>query len=110
MIPILAIDFLDNPSELRDLHQVHQFSQIVPPRNVTVTEKPTGDGFVVSWDPPEYGIETLRVYLVRWYREPGRFLHGTAETRELYYTGNISIIRHIKTDRTNFFEIYFFFQ
>lgn len=57
---------------------------------MTVTEKPTGDGFVVSWDSPEYGLETLRVYLVRWYREPGHFLHGTAETRENYYTGNVN--------------------
>lgn len=81
---------MDNPSELRDFQQVHQFSQIGPPRNVSVAEKPTGDGFVVSWDPPEYGLETLRVYLVRWYREPGHFLHGTAETREHYYTGHLN--------------------
>lgn len=46
-----------------------------------------GDEFVVSWYPPEYGIETLRVYVVRWYREPGHHLIGTAETRDTYYKG-----------------------
>lgn len=27
------------------------------------------------------------VYVVRWHREPGHFLMGTAETRETYYKG-----------------------
>ncbi|KAG4079404.1 hypothetical protein HA402_008096 [Bradysia odoriphaga] len=95
------IDFLDNPSELRESHQVHQFAQIGPPRNVTVAEKPTGDGFVVSWDPPEYGLESLRVYLIRWYREPGHFLHGTAETREHYYT-----VKHLNEDHVYTFQVF----
>lgn len=73
------------PSEYKDT--VHHFSQIGAPRNVTVQPKPNGDGYVVSWDQPDYGLDTLRVYVVRWYREPGHFFHGSAETRELYYTG-----------------------
>lgn len=64
-----------------------QFSQVGPPRNVTVTAKPDGDGFVVAWDAPEYGRDTLRVYVVRWFREPGHYFHGSAETREQYYEG-----------------------
>lgn len=66
---------------------VHHFSQIGPPQNVTVTQTDAGDEFVVSWDPPEFGLETLRVYVVRWYLEPGHYLQGSAETRETYYVG-----------------------
>lgn len=66
---------------------VPQFSQVGPPRNVTVQPKPDGDAYVVSWDAPDYGLDTLRVYVVRWYREPGHYFHGSAETRELYYEG-----------------------
>lgn len=76
-----------NAAEFTDTMQ--QFAQIGPPRNMTVEAKPTGDGYVVSWYPPDYGLESLRVYLVRWYREPGHFLHGTAETRDNYYTGKL---------------------
>lgn len=83
LVLFLAKDFLETPSEFRDT--VRQFSQIGPPRNVTVVEKSTGDGYVVGWDAPDYGLEVLRVYVVRWYREPGHFFHGSAETRELYY-------------------------
>lgn len=69
---------------------VQHFAQIGPPRNLTVTRTEAGDEFVVSWYPPEYGLDTLRVYIVRWHREPGHFLHGTAETLETYYIGKIN--------------------
>lgn len=68
------------------------FAQVGPPRNVTVEQTDVGDEFVVSWLPPEYGLETLRVYVVKWYREPGHFLTGTAETRENYYKGILTIL------------------
>lgn len=76
---------MESAAEYRD--EVHNFAQIGPPRNVSVEPKPSGDGYVVSWEPPDYGLESLRVYLVRWYREPGHYLYGTAETRDNYYTG-----------------------
>lgn len=63
------------------------FAQVGPPRNLTVTQTDVGDEFVASWYPPEYGIETLRVYVLRWFQEPGHFLVGTAETRDTYYKG-----------------------
>lgn len=34
---------------------------------MTVTQTDEGDEFVVSWHPPEYGLEFLRVYVVREY-------------------------------------------
>lgn len=77
--------FTDSPDQLNE--PVQHFAQVAPPRNVTVQQTDVGDEFVVSWYPPEYGIETLRVYVVRWYREPGHHLIGTAETRDTYYKG-----------------------
>lgn len=38
--------------------------KVGPPRNVTVEQTDEGDEFVVSWYPPEYGLEFLRVYVV----------------------------------------------
>lgn len=66
---------------------VQQFIQIGPPRNLTVSETSVSGEFVASWDAPEHGLDSLRVYIVRWYREPGHYLHGSAETRENYYKG-----------------------
>lgn len=79
--------FTDSP-DLSVNEPVMHFAQIGPPRNVTVEQTDAGDEFVVTWYPPEYGLETLRVYVVRWFREPGHLLIGSAETRETYYKGN----------------------
>ena len=71
---------------------MQSFAQIGAPHNLTVTPKEDGDGYVVSWEPPEHGLDTLRVFLIKWYREPGHLLHGTAETRGYYYTGTTYIL------------------
>lgn len=81
----LVYNITDTPDKLQD--PVQHFAQIGPPRNVTVVQTQAGDEFVVSWYPPEYGIDSLKLYVVRWYREPGHILHGSAETRENYYIG-----------------------
>ena len=79
--------FTDSPDQLEE--PVMHFAQVGPPKNVTVQQTDVGDEFIVSWYPPDYGIETLRVYVVRWFREPGHHLVGTAETRDTYYKGNL---------------------
>lgn len=79
--------FTDSPDQLNE--PVMHFAQVGPPKNVTVQQTDVGDEFIVSWYPPDYGIETLRVYVVRWFREPGHHLVGTAETRDTYYKGNL---------------------
>ncbi|XP_017772996.1 PREDICTED: protein borderless isoform X2 [Nicrophorus vespilloides] len=53
------------------------------PKDVQV--KSTADGFLVVWNPPEYGLEELRVYVVRWYEGPRQYLCGTAETKNTSY-------------------------
>jgi len=62
------------------------FAQIGPPRNVSV--EIINDGYIITWEPPEYGQDQLRLYIVRWWQEPGHFLHGSTETRETNYLGN----------------------
>lgn len=45
---------------------------------------------MATWEPPEYGYEMLRIYVLKWFRvnEPLHVLSGTVETRNLYYIGN----------------------
>lgn len=76
-----AVDF-DETSGLPD---VSAFSQIGPPKNVSVEARP--EGFVVSWESPDYGSDMLSLYIVRWYLEPEHSLQGKAETRSNFYTG-----------------------
>lgn len=77
--------FTDSPDQLNE--PVMHFTQVGPPRNMTVQQTDDGDEFVVSWEPPEYR-ENLRIYIVRWFREPGHNLEGSAETSDTYYKGS----------------------
>ena len=61
------------------------FSQIGPPRNVSVNLNT--DGYLVSWDAPEFGQDQFGVYVIRWYLEPEHELRGSRETRKNFYTG-----------------------
>lgn len=53
--------YTDAPDELQE--PVQHFAQVGPPRNLTVTQGDVSDEFTASWDPPEYGLETLSVYV-----------------------------------------------
>ncbi|XP_031624013.1 protein borderless isoform X4 [Contarinia nasturtii] len=91
--------FTDAPDQLNE--PVMHFAQIGPPRNLTVHQTDAGDEFVASWYAPEYGNETLRVYVLRWFREPGHFLTGTAETRETYYK-----VRYLMENELYSFQVF----
>lgn len=56
------------------------------PTNVCVYA--TDDGYLITWDPPEYGLDELRLYVVRWFEGPQEHLCGTAETKNTSYLGN----------------------
>lgn len=51
------------------------------PRNITV--HPTDRGLRVTWLPPEYGLENLNKYFVRWNQD--EYLLGSAETQNTSY-------------------------
>lgn len=57
-----------------------------PPVNVRV--QATVQGYLVTWEPPAYGKEQVRLYAVRWFRGPSEQLYGRAETTDTYYLGN----------------------
>jgi hypothetical protein len=63
-----------------------QFQQIGPPRNVSV--RPTADGYVVTWQPPEFGRDELRAYRVRWTQASMEFFYGSAETQDTTFIGD----------------------
>ncbi|PSN47223.1 hypothetical protein C0J52_16568, partial [Blattella germanica] len=75
-----------------------QFQQIGPPRNVSV--KLTGDGFLVTWQPPEFGGEELRSYTVRWTQSSREYIYGIAETKETFF-----IVPSLEEDQTYYFEV-----
>ncbi|XP_033338071.1 borderless isoform X1 [Megalopta genalis] len=54
-----------------------------PPVNVRV--QATVEGYLVTWEPPAYGKEQVRLYAVRWFRGPSERLYGRAETTDTYY-------------------------
>uniref|UniRef100_U5ETE2 Putative neuronal cell adhesion molecule n=1 Tax=Corethrella appendiculata TaxID=1370023 RepID=U5ETE2_9DIPT len=85
------------PEQLRD--PIIPFSQIGPPRNVTVQRK--SDNYVVEWEKPEYGIDTLRLYLIRWWIEPQHILSGQEETSETYY-----ILDNLDEDEMYRFQVF----
>lgn len=67
------------------------FAQIGPPRNLTVQQSDAADEFIASWYPPEYGMDTLAMYVLRWHRQPGNKFEGSLETRNTYKNGKIII-------------------
>jgi hypothetical protein len=63
-----------------------QFQQIGPPRNVSV--RLTSDGYLVTWQPPEFGRDELRAYRVRWTQASMEYFYGSAETQDTTFIGN----------------------
>lgn len=55
------------------------------PRNVTLHR--TVDGYLITWEPPEYGLEYLKCYKVKWTQAPDDYLYGSGETRNTSYLG-----------------------
>ncbi|XP_043252746.1 protein borderless isoform X3 [Colletes gigas] len=54
-----------------------------PPLNVRV--QATVEGYLVTWEPPAYGKEQVRLYTVGWFRGPSERLYGKEETTDTYY-------------------------
>lgn len=69
-----------NP-ETQIAHHIGQ--KLGPPEDVRIHA--TQEGYLVTWDPPEVGLEELRVYIVKWCQGPKEHLVGTAETKNTSY-------------------------
>lgn len=73
------------------------FSQIGPPRNLTLEVTEDGD-FRLTWERPEYGLETLRFYILKWWLEPGNAMYGEIKTPDYEYTGKLFFLNYNKQD------------
>jgi hypothetical protein len=63
-----------------------QFQQIGPPRNLSVTL--TADGYLVTWQSPEFGSDELRTYRIRWTQASREYIYGSAETQDTSFLGD----------------------
>lgn len=52
-------------------------------------------GWLLHWEHPQQGLDMLRLYTVRWWKEPEHHLVGTVETFDNFYQ-----LRHLKEDST----------
>lgn len=52
-------------------------------------------GWLLHWEHPQQGLDILRNYMVRWWKEPEHHLVGTVETFDNFYQ-----LRHLKEDST----------
>lgn len=84
-ILILALSYSE-PVDLYENGQMASFSQIGPPQNLTLEINEHGD-YILSWERPEYGFETLRYYILKWWKEPENILYGEIKTPDYAYTG-----------------------
>ncbi|XP_075152895.1 borderless isoform X1 [Haematobia irritans] len=50
-------------------------------------------GWLLHWEQPLHGLDILRLYTVRWWKEPEHHLVGTVETFDNFYQ-----LRHLKED------------
>ncbi|CAD7080232.1 unnamed protein product [Hermetia illucens] len=95
--------YYTKPKQFRDpelfQHPLLPFGQIGPPRNLIVHRK--SNGYIAAWDPPDYGADSLRVYILRWWLQPLHLLHGSVETRENYY-----VVGHLKENERYTFQVF----
>lgn len=65
------------------------FPPVGYPRNVTVY--PTDNGLIISWLPPEYGLEYLKWYIIRWSQGPDEYIFGSADTTNTSYLSKYAV-------------------
>lgn len=72
---------------------IDSFAHIGPPNNLSIYRTHEG-GYNVSWSPPHYGNDVLRVYIVQFYLKPTHRLYGGGETRNTSF-----VIPHLDEDQ-----------
>ncbi|XP_063709188.1 protein borderless [Culicoides brevitarsis] len=81
--------------------QMASFSQIGPPQNLTLEINEDGE-YILSWERPEYGFETLRYYILRWWKEPENILYGEVKTPDYQYT----VLENLREDEVYRFQVF----
>ncbi|XP_044733177.1 protein borderless isoform X2 [Chrysoperla carnea] len=88
----------DFPDYAESRSTIGAFQQIGAPVNLSV--KLTTEGYLVTWDPPNFGREILKTYMLQWTKGPNEILVGTTETKENYY-----IVQNLDEDETYYFQV-----
>lgn len=55
------------------------------PNNISIHI--TEEGYLVTWDPPSFGLDNLRGYVLKWYEGDDDLLTGSIETTNTSYLG-----------------------
>lgn len=86
-----AIAIRTKGASITSYHHQHQsplemksFSPVGSPRNVTVHL--VVEGYQVTWDMPDFGLDSIRHYNVRWFRGSIDELAGSVNTTDLSHT------------------------
>lgn len=70
-----------------------------PPRNLTVDRDDDGT-YVAKWDPPSFGRQNLRMYILRYYTTYDRKYVGNFPTYETF-----SHLKNLEEDETYTFQV-----
>lgn len=79
---------------------IAQFNQVGPPQNLTLTVTDDRE-YLLTWDPPEYGLDVLRFYILSWWKEPEHILYGEYET-----SGHSHIVHNLREDVVYQFQVF----
>lgn len=67
---------------------MHSLAPIGLPSNVTIQR--VDHGYLVRWFPPDYGLDLLSHYVLKWYDDMSGYMSGTIETRDTAQIGKAS--------------------
>lgn len=81
-----------NPEASQIAHHIGQ--KLGPPIDVRIHATP--DGYLLTWNPPEFGLEDLRIYIIKWFQGPHQHLVGSAETKNTSYLSKLPILSFSK--------------
>lgn len=71
------------------------------PRNVSLHLTP--NGYLLTWDAPDYGLQHLDYYKVKWFQGPDEFLFDEANTRNNSYFGKRKFLSTLTASRQLYF-------
>lgn len=66
---------------------MQNYSPMGPPLNVTIQY--LDSGYLVSWSPPEYGVEYLHQYVLKWFDSLSSSMQGLFETTNTSCLGKL---------------------
>lgn len=88
---------LDSPTHQYQRKSETEVDHINSPRNINVAL--TSEGWLVTWDPPDNGVEYVDHYTVRW--SQGKLPAGSADTTNTFF-----LVKDLEEDETYHFQVF----